>query len=216
MRSWRRYSSLAVASVLFLAGALACGGPPPPAQAPTPGSVPEVGLKPGDAVRVDIWEEPTLTGEFLVSPKGTVVFPLLGERDVAEKAPSEVETQLAAEYRQYLENPSVKVTALRRIAILGEVRLPSLYMVDATITLTEALAMAGGLSPAGNENDIRLVRNGQVLVQSLDAGRTVGATPIQSGDQILVGQRSWAARNFNLILGTATSLTISTLYILYR
>lgn len=192
---------------------LACAGPGPPEPTVPPGPV---GLKPGDAIRVRIWQEPDLTGEFLVNRSGTVVFPLLGEREVAGHSAEEVEARLMAEYRTYLENPSVEVTALRRIAILGEVRTPSLYMVDPTVSLTQALALAGGITPTGNRNDIRLVRDGQVLVQSLDPNRAVGAMPIESGDEIYVGQRSWASRNLNVVIGTATSLTVATLYILYR
>jgi len=207
--------ALAFAALTVLA---ACGGSPPPAPvSPSPpGSAGEVGLRPGDAVRVDIWQEPDLTGEFLVAPEGTVVFPLLGERVVAGKAPAEVERQLASEYREYLENPSVKVTALRRISILGEVRQPSLYMVDATVSLTEALAMAGGLTPIGDPSKITLVRNGTVLAASVDPGQAIGAMPITSGDQIQVGQRGWFARNTNLVLGTLTSIAVATLYVLYR
>ena len=206
---------MAWAAVLALT---ACAGSPPP-QAAAPANdaaAVTVGLKPGDAVRVSIWQEPDLTGEFLVNRAGRVVFPLLGEREVAGISPEAVEAQLTAEYRTYLENPSVEVTVLRRIAILGEVRNPSLYMVDPTVSLTQALALAGGLTPTGDRNDIRLVRNGEMLVRSLDPSRAVGAMPIESGDEIHVGQRSWASRNFNVILGTVTSLTVATLYVLYR
>ena len=196
----------------------ACAGlPPPQTAAPAhDAAAVTVGLKPGDAVRVSIWQEPDLTGEFLVNRAGRVVFPLLGEREVAGISPEAVEAQLTAAYRTYLENPSVEVTVLRRIAILGEVRNPSLYMVDPTVSLTQALALAGGLTPTGDRNDIRLVRNGEMLVRSLDPSRAVGAMPIESGDEIHVGQRSWASRNFNVILGTVTSLTVATLYALYR
>jgi protein involved in polysaccharide export with SLBB domain len=208
--------SARLSSVFGLLTALACSGPPPPASVAQNGPRPDLGLRPGDAVRVDIWQEPDLTGEFLVAPSGTAVFPLIGEKEVAGKAPAEVEAELAIEYREFLENPSVKVTALRRIAILGEVRVPSLYMVDATINLTDALAMAGGILPTGNQDDIRLIRDGVTLVQSLDTIQAFGAMPIQSGDQIQVGQKSWLSRNGGVILGTITSLTIATLYILFR
>ena len=81
---------------LALLTALACGGPPPPAPAAPPPPL-DPGLRPGDAVRVDIWQEEDLTGEFLVAPSGTVVFPLVGEREVAGKAPAQVEAELARE-----------------------------------------------------------------------------------------------------------------------
>jgi polysaccharide export outer membrane protein len=174
-----------------------------------------VGLKSGDAVRVRIWQEPDLSGEFMVAQDGKVIFPLLGEKELAGHSPEEVQARLTADYREYLENPSVEVTVLRRIAILGEVREPSLYLVDPTVTLTEALALAGGVAPTGNKDDIRLVRGDQVLVQSMDTNMVVGATPIQSGDQILVGQQSWARRNVAFITaGVAATTSIVVAFIL--
>ena len=85
-------------------------------------------------------------------------------------------------------------------------------MVDPTVTLTEALALAGGVSPTGNRDDIRLVRGDQVLVQSMDGEQVLGATPIQSGDQIVVGQQSWARRNATFItagLAATTSIVVA-------
>lgn len=195
----------------ILLGSLACAGPPPPqAAAPVPNG--SIGLKPGDAVKVRIWQEPDLSGEFMVDQNGIIVFPLLGERQIEGVSPEEVKSSLTADYREYLENPSVEVTVLRRIAILGEVRNPSLYMVDPTVTLTDALALAGGIAPTGNKNDIRLVRDGQVLIQSMDANQVIGATVIQSGDQVIVGQQGWARRNITFItagLGAATSIVVA-------
>ena len=199
-----------------LVGSMACAGGPPPAALPPPPAPGPASLRPGDVIRVFIWQEPELSGEFLVAPNGMAVFPLLGKREVVGISPEQVESQLTADYAEFLENPSVTVTALRRIAILGEVRLPSLYQVDATVTLTEALALAGGLSPTANRNDIRLIRDGGVLIQSLDANNVLGATVIQSGDQIVVGQRGWASRNVALIIGTITSITVAAFYVLYR
>lgn len=197
------------ALLALLALSAGCAGPPPPSQ-PLPQG--PVGLKPGDAIRVSIWQEPDLTGEFMVAQNGKVVFPLLGERDVLEMPLEEVESRLSADYREYLENPSVEVMVLRRIAILGEVRQPSLYMADPTVTLTEALALAGGVSPVGNKNDIRLVRGDRVLVQSMEGNQIIGAAAIQSGDQIVVGQQSWARRNATFItagVGAATSIVVA-------
>jgi hypothetical protein len=106
-RSW---GLLWLLALVFSAG---CYTRTPP-ERPVP-----VGLRPGDAVRVDIWEEEDLTGEFLVDANGKVVFPMLGERDVRGIAATEWEAQPTTEYREYLENPSVRVTTLRRIPTLS-------------------------------------------------------------------------------------------------
>jgi len=210
MRMARRGARGAAVQALVLT-VLACGGPGP-APPPPPPSTSSVGLRPGDAVRVAIWREPDLAGEYMVAPNGKVVFPLLGERDLVGLTADEVREHLTADYREYLNNPSVEVTVLRRIAILGEVRTPGLYKVDPTVTLTEALALAGGVSPTGNKDDVRLIREGAVLVQSMDENQVLGATAIESGDQIVVGQQSWVRRNATFItagVGAVTSIVVA-------
>lgn len=189
---------------------LACAGSPSPAPSTAPSTPADEGLRPGDAIQVSIWQEGDLSGAFNVDARGRVVLPLLGERDVTGIPVSDLEQDLAEEYREFLENPSVSVTALRRIAIFGDVRNPSLYMVDATVTLSDALAMAGGILPTGSRDQVRLVRDGQVVIASLDLDCLIGEMPIRSGDQIEVGQQGWMSRNrymITAVLGAVTSLT---------
>lgn len=173
-------------------------------------SVPEMApaaLEPGDAIRVEIWREPDVSGVFDVDERGTVTLPLLGDKMVEGLSPDSLRDALVAEYGEYLQNPSIDVTLLRTVSILGEVRNPGLYPVDATITLTEALALAGGVSPNGNKNDIKLIRDGEVIPQELDAATVVGSTDVRSGDQIMVGERSWANRNSGAIIGSLIAAT---------
>ena len=186
-------------------------GPPPASMAPAPEPT-SLGLRAGDAVQVEIWGELDLSGEFTVNRNGVVVFPLLGERNVLGIPGDDLERQLVVDYAEYLENPSVNITVLRRIAILGEVRMPGLYPVDTTHTLTEMLALAGGLSPTANKHDIQLIRDGVVIRRSLDMFSLVDATTIQAGDQIKVGERSWFQRNVALVttgIATATAIIIA-------
>jgi protein involved in polysaccharide export with SLBB domain len=169
-------------------------------------------LQPGDAVQVVIWREPDLSGKYEVEENGTVVFPLLGREVVEGIAPDSLQKSLAAQYGKYVISPSIKVTLLRRVAILGQVRQPGLYPVDATMSLSDALALAGGVAPDGNENDIRLIRNGQVVRQSLSQATVLGASPIRSGDQIVVGKRSWFSRNLPIVtslIGAAASISVA-------
>lgn len=173
----------------------------------------QVGLRPGDALAVAIWREPELSDTIPVNDRGQVVLPLLGPRNVEGISPDSLERQLEREYSEYVRSPAVSITALRRISILGAVRNPGLYPVDATVTLSDALALAGGLAPNGDRDDIQLVRGGKVMRESLDGSMLVGALPIQSGDQIRVDNTPWLQRNWQWLAGTGTSFL---LFVLFR
>lgn len=199
---------------MLIVGLASCSSSPPPSTALDEGVRPDLDLRPGDAVRVEVWREDDLSGEFTVDDRGVVTLPLLGERDVAGLEPAELRDELLADYREYLQNPSIQVTVLRRINILGAVTQPGLYPVDATISLSEALGMAGGITPTGNEDDIRVIRDGRVIHRALDHATLVGAVDIRSGDQVVVGEKGWFARNPGALLGSllgATAVIIATL-----
>ena len=191
----------ALLAVLGAGVLAACGGNPPPVPPPS-ASVAPPALQPGDAVRVRVWREGDLSGEFQVDQRGVVTLPLLGEREVTGMHPDSLRDRLVTEYREYLQNPSVDVTLLRRISVLGEVRSPGLYPVDGTMTLADAIAMAGGVGPQGNKDDIRLIRDGAEIRTDLDEQILVGSGDLRSGDQVVVGQKSWFSRNSGAVFGS--------------
>jgi protein involved in polysaccharide export with SLBB domain len=91
-------------------------------------------LRPGDVVRLRIWREPDLSGDFRVDEQGTVVFPKIGQKQVLGLQPDTLRSQLVRSYSVYLRNPAIEVTLLRRITILGGVRNPGLYPMAHPIT----------------------------------------------------------------------------------
>jgi polysaccharide export outer membrane protein len=169
-------------------GATACSSSRPEPTSAAPMESARLDLRPGDEVKVQVWREEELSGEFAVDDRGIVTLPLLGEREVTGLAAPELRDRLLADYREYLQNPSVEVTVLRRLTILGGVNEPGLYPVDASVSVAEALGLAGGISPIGNGGDIRLIRDGRVIRQDLDEATVVASTDIRSGDQLVGGE----------------------------
>lgn len=196
----------AVALVALLpAAATSVSAQTAPTGDDTPAAVaPARSLMPGDVVQVRIWREEDLSGQFQVSEDGFVVLPLLGRRRVVGVDPDVLREQLTEEYADYLVNPAVNVTLLRRVVVLGEVRVPGQYTVDATNSVADVLARAQGLTPDGNAEDIVLVRGGERLRRGLSGAESLQEAGVQSGDQIIVGERSWASRNFSSIIGVAS------------
>ena len=163
-------------------------------------------LLPGDVIRVEIWREEDLSGEFQVDEQGGVVLPLLGKKQVLGISPNDLRDQLSEEYAQYLVNSAVNVTLLRRIIVLGEVRVAGQYTVDATNSVADVIARAQGITPGGNAEDIVLVRDGRRLRTGITGMESLQEAGIRSGDQIIVGRRSWASRNFSSMVGIISIL----------
>jgi polysaccharide biosynthesis/export protein VpsN len=199
---------------LIFASLLAAFAAPWPAGAQSSVAQPrlEEFLRPGDIVRLQIWREPDLSGEFQVDTRGAVVVPLLGQKQVTGLSPDSLRSLLLTEYQYHLRNPSVEIVFLRRINVLGAVRQPGVYALDPTMTIAHAIALAGGAAPDGSPNRVEIYRDGDRITEAIEQGTRIADTPLHSGDQIFVPQRNWAARNTGLIstfISAAVTLTIA-------
>lgn len=165
-------------------------------------------LRPGDRVRLKVWREPDLSGDFVIDEDGIVVFPKVGRLDVQKISTDSLKALLIARYAESLRSPSVEVTVLRKVNVLGAVKNPGLYYVDPTTTVADALALAGGVSPEGKQNSFQLLRDGKRLPVELSRDSRLADSPLQPGDQLRVPQRSWLSRNTALVAGALTSVAI--------
>ncbi len=204
MRSWIVRALAAAVPALFLFAAPAAAQP---GATPAAASAAAYSLQPGDLLQVTIWREEDLSGEFLVDLGGRVTLPLLGVRQVVGVPLDSLQEVLLREYRVYLRNPSITVTPLRRVQVLGEVTKPGVYSVDPTVTVAGAVALAGGATSTGDLRKIRIVREGRVYSQRVGPGTALAAADIRSGDQIFVERRSWFDRNSTFLVSVLLSVT---------
>lgn len=167
-------------------------------------------LAPGDFIAVTIWREPDLSDTVQVDNSGVAVLPKLGPLQVTGVRPDSLEQRLIHEYSRYLQNPSIRVTVLRRITIWGAVAKPGPYPVDLTMSVTDALALAGGATSTGKTDKVELRRGSTRRTVDLSKGPPgVADLSLHSGDQLFVPEKSWMSRNVGLVIaaiGTATSL----------
>jgi polysaccharide export outer membrane protein len=146
-------------------------------------------LGPGDRLRVTVYQQPDLSGEFEVDPGGQVALPLIepihaqgmtirGFQDAVAK-------KLAA---GYLVNPRVSVDVInyRPFYITGEVNKPGEYPYVAGMNILKAIAMAGGYSYRANTGKVFLtrVKSGEELVVD-----PVPETVVMPGDFIRIPER---------------------------
>ena len=150
--------------------------------------------RPGDVVRISVWREPDLSGDFTVDETGTVVLPRLGPVDVSTDSRASLRLRLIKDYEAFLNHGSVTVTLLRRVQVLGAVRNPGLFTADGTMTLGDVLAQAGGITPEGDAGRVRLIRGGTRVTTDMKTQTLVADSPVLSGDQIFVPEKRWISR----------------------
>lgn len=158
-------------------------------------------LESGDRVRLRIWREPDMSGDYTVDADGTVVFPRLGTWSVADKDPDSLKAELMGEYGRILRTPAVEITFLRRISVGGAVQRPAVYYIDPTMTVRDVLVEAGGATPVGRTDRVELVRNGELIEARLRQDVPVVESPIRSGDQLYIPERNWFSRNTAAAVG---------------
>jgi polysaccharide export outer membrane protein len=194
---------------------IAClGAPGLQGQAPSTAE-PAFTLEPGDLVRTAIWREKDLSGDFFVDEAGRLTLPMLGQLNVLGRPWDGLRDSLMVEYQRQLKNPSVMLTPLRRVQVLGEVPRPGQYFADPTLSLAGVVALAGGATPNGDLRRVRVVRDGKAIIKDASVESLLLQAGVHSNDQVFVDRRSWVERNGAVVASTLIA-TASILVALIR
>jgi polysaccharide export outer membrane protein len=143
----------------------------------------------GDKLRVSVFGEPDLSGEFQVSGAGTVNMPLIGDVQAAGLTASELQAKLISQLSpNYLKDPKVAVEVydFRPYFILGEVERPGRFPATEGLTALSAIATAGGFTYRADKKHLFIRRAGDSIEHEVDVTANIA---IQPGDVIRVGER---------------------------
>jgi polysaccharide export outer membrane protein len=146
-------------------------------------------LGPGDKVRVTVFGDDQLSGEFQLDANGTIDMPLIGRVDAQGSTTRELSEAVTQKLsKDYLKNPkvSVEVTEYRPFYILGEVKNPGSYPFVNGMRVMNAIALAGGFTYRAREGHMKINRDIDGKVEELDADQTTVVLP---GDVIEVPER---------------------------
>jgi polysaccharide export outer membrane protein len=158
-------------------------------------------LRPGDSLRVRVWREPDLSGVFMVDEHGDLTFPRLGRRSVVNVPIDSIRARVQREYAEFVRDASVEITPLYRVRVNGAVRNPGLFTVDPTMSVGDAIGLAGGVSPEGRAGKVDLVRDGRRIQTSISPSSRLVELALRSGDELNVPERPWLSRNTGVLLG---------------
>jgi polysaccharide biosynthesis/export protein len=119
-------------------------------------------IGPGDVLMVSIWKDESLTQEVVVLPDGTISFPLIGIIKAEDMTIAELKAEIEKRIKKYVPDPvlwiSVRNMNSAYIYILGRVNSPGRFLLGSRINVLQGLAIAGGLNPFADNNDIKIFR----------------------------------------------------------
>lgn len=149
----------------------------------------EYKLGAGDQLRIIVFGEENLSGEFIIDNSGFVSMPLIGEVEAGQKSVREFQKSVEAKLLDgYLKNPSVSAEVLnfRPYYILGEVTTSGEYPFSGGLTVLNAVATAGGFTYRANTKVVYIKRAGEQT--EIQYPLTV-STAVQPGDTIRIAER---------------------------
>lgn len=176
-------------SLLAGLGASSCISRFAPGGAPEEVRVQEYRLGAGDQLRITVFGEADLTGEYVVNAEGMVAFPLVGDVPAQNKTLTEFGQAVTEALQEgYVRQPNVAVQVMnyRPFFILGEVRTPGTYPFSANLTVMNAVATAGGFTYRANTDRVFIKHAGE---EREHAYRLTTTTPVQPGDTVRIGER---------------------------
>lgn len=213
-------ASVLLALFAVVAGPLRAQTLPPPRLPPD--SVPQrsVGaLRPGDVLKIAVFRDKELSGDYPIDARGYVQIPGLGVIKAAGLDPTEVTDRLKlALVERGFARPEISVQPMIRVSVLGEVRSPNVYPVDPGTSLLQLLTVAGGPTDRARLQETRVIRDGRAFKVDMDAGlrgSAAGRIVLYSNDVVVVGKKKGiTGENLGLTL-TAASLVLAILNIAF-
>jgi polysaccharide export outer membrane protein len=175
-------------------------------------------LKPGDTIDISVWQDSKLDRRVMVSPTGTISFPLAGHIQASGLSPQALEKVLQEKlHSNYNDRLDITVALVSgrddddlkpRVYVTGEVLKPGPYVLLGKISLMDCIAMAGGLGPFAEKHRVQLhrkvggVETVFVFDYSAFESRTdlSGNAGVRGGDVIVVPERGLLSGLFGGLL----------------
>lgn len=163
----------------------------------------------GDEIRVRVYREPELNGQWVVNGRGEVQLPGLGRMAVAGLTVDSLTELISRGYSRRIIDAVVDVGIVRSLPVIGEVRAPGVYAAEPTMTVQQLVSRAGGLIGTSRRMPTILLQKGRDGTRyALSADQRLDRVPIDDGDAILVLDPSAWDRRLDSIARYGTLVTL--------
>jgi polysaccharide export outer membrane protein len=113
-------------------------------------------------VRITVWKDPSISTDAIVRPDGTITMPLVGELRAAGRTAAELQADATPRLAAFVKDAVLTVSVVEvnsyQFTVAGNVEHPGLFSSRSYLTVSEALALAGGPTRYASTGDIVIVR----------------------------------------------------------
>jgi protein involved in polysaccharide export with SLBB domain len=172
-------------------------------------------LRSGDLLKVRVYRDSELSGQYLIDARGNVQIPGLGVIRAAGLDPTQVQDRLVeALQSRGFKAPEISVQPLIRLSVLGHVHSPGLYPIDPGVSLIQLITLAGGPIEGANLKRTQVIRDDKAFtvdLQSALGGSAAGRVALYSNDIVFVPERHSIFSRDNLgLLASLVAIAVST------
>jgi len=150
-----------------------------------------------DVITVEVWKDPTLSAKVPVRPDGKISLPMIGDVQAEGRTANDLKGEITEKLRSMVESPVVGVMVSEinaaKFYVLGEVAHPGAFPVRGSISVVQALALAGGPTEFANPRKVVVIRpgrDGKEERYKVDARDVIAGNarpiPLMAGDTIFV------------------------------
>lgn len=159
-------------------------------------------LSAGDAVKIQVFQNPDLTVETRLNEAGNISYPLIGQIQIGGLTPYQAERKIAEALFKggFVNNPQVTVVPLmtqgNQVAVLGQVNKPGRYALETSnLRVSDVIALAGGINTIGDDIVvIKGFRSGKPFQAKVDLYRVLGQPADETNLLVLGGDTIFVDR----------------------
>lgn len=146
-------------------------------------------LRPSDQIRVQVYEDPNITGDYQLDSSGFISLPLAGRIKASGLTAAQLERAIVSKLSNGVltkPNVSVQMTGYGAIYVHGEVKRGGEFPFKPGLTLMDAVALAGGYTYRADESAAYVVHPGSNVERGYRLNHSVRVYP---GDNIRIPER---------------------------
>jgi len=115
-----------------------------------------------DVLAINVWKEADITRTVTVRSDGKITLPLVGELQASTKTPKQLQEEISGKLSEFISEPAVTVAVQevrsRHFNILGRVEHPGSYPITESLTVLDAIAIAGGFRDFAKQKSVYILR----------------------------------------------------------